>query len=598
MEEINNFQQEPDETLYQAWERFKELLMKCPQHYLTEMQEVILFYNGLDIPTRQILDSRGAIPTMTAADAKTAIQEMAEYSQKWHNGTSRGRSTKTSDGLAAIQAQLNNLGREIKKVNEKVYAAQVGCEQCKGPHYTKDCPLKEEGKTLEEAYYTQFGRPFQRGAYRATAPGYYQRNNINPSYQERRHSIEDTLSKFMSESVKRHEENSNLIKEIRATTDATIRNQGASIKILEIQIGQMSKVLQERGFGSLPSLTEINPRDQVKSISTTIEADSYSTRRIRSSQYAVSTGQNSTLLYKSRQMTVPFPSRASVSVMSLLTYLNLGLGELAHTRLIVELADRTVKYPKGIAENVLVGIGKFIFPVNFIVLDMSEDIKVPLILGRPFLSTARAKIDVYKRKITLRVGEEKIIFNSVKPTSSLIRRVYMLSLREIMELDLEAWLMGETLVLNRSLDPFLEDYIKLNDINEPFKLRRNQRDDLMPTIEEGEVIEEFRTKDEDLDTGIDDYPSYCDSNKKIHIDYAHNLKFSCMIGFEFTHANFFPLLYVNVMSKRFHNSIIKDKMMYKENNVVGAVMNVPIFVGTFSVVTWLKQIYILIVLIP
>ncbi|GJZ95102.1 hypothetical protein Tco_0667305 [Tanacetum coccineum] len=58
---------------------------------------------------------------------------MAEYSQKWHNGTSRSRSTKTSEGLVAIQAQLNNLGREIKKVNEKVYAAQVGCEQCKGP---------------------------------------------------------------------------------------------------------------------------------------------------------------------------------------------------------------------------------------------------------------------------------------------------------------------------------------------------------------------------------------------------------------------------------------------------------------------------------
>ncbi|GJR38197.1 putative reverse transcriptase domain-containing protein [Tanacetum coccineum] len=102
MEEINNFQQEPDEKLYQAWERFKELLMKCPQHYLTEMQEVILFYNGLDVPTRHILDSRGAVPTKTAADAKTDIQEMAEYSQKWHNGTSKGRSTETFDGLAAI----------------------------------------------------------------------------------------------------------------------------------------------------------------------------------------------------------------------------------------------------------------------------------------------------------------------------------------------------------------------------------------------------------------------------------------------------------------------------------------------------------------
>ncbi|GKA75137.1 retrovirus-related pol polyprotein from transposon TNT 1-94 [Tanacetum coccineum] len=82
MEEINNFQQEPDESLFQALERFKELLMKCPQHYLTDMQEVILFYNGLDVPTRQILDSKGAIPSKTAADAKIAIQEMAEYSQK------------------------------------------------------------------------------------------------------------------------------------------------------------------------------------------------------------------------------------------------------------------------------------------------------------------------------------------------------------------------------------------------------------------------------------------------------------------------------------------------------------------------------------
>nr|GFD14944.1 hypothetical protein [Tanacetum cinerariifolium] len=61
MKEINNFHQEPDENLYQAWKRFKELLMKYPQHYLTDMQEVVLFYNGLDVPTRQIHNSRGAI---------------------------------------------------------------------------------------------------------------------------------------------------------------------------------------------------------------------------------------------------------------------------------------------------------------------------------------------------------------------------------------------------------------------------------------------------------------------------------------------------------------------------------------------------------
>ncbi|GKB80572.1 hypothetical protein Tco_0947467 [Tanacetum coccineum] len=229
----------------------------------------------------------------------------------------------------------------------------------------------------------------------------------------------------------------------------------------------MSKVLQERGFGSLPSSTETNPRDHVKSISTIVEADSYPIQKNGSygpqflKAYSGASHINNYIPIKEKD-----PGRPSVSVMPLSTYLNLGLGELAHTKLTVELADRTVKYPKGIAENVLV------------------------------------------------VGEEKIIFKSVKPASSLIKRVYMLSLRERMELDLEARLMGETLVLNRSLDPFFEDYIELNNLNVPLEFRRNQVDDLMPTIEEGE-----------------------------------------------------------------------DKMEYKGNNVVGALMNIPIFVGTFSILT-------------
>ncbi|GJU45687.1 hypothetical protein Tco_1202953 [Tanacetum coccineum] len=75
---ISTNSENPDESLFRAWERFKELLMKFPQHYLTDMQEVVLFYNGLDVPTRQILDSKGAIPSKAVADAKITIQEMAE----------------------------------------------------------------------------------------------------------------------------------------------------------------------------------------------------------------------------------------------------------------------------------------------------------------------------------------------------------------------------------------------------------------------------------------------------------------------------------------------------------------------------------------
>ncbi|GKA23110.1 retrovirus-related pol polyprotein from transposon TNT 1-94 [Tanacetum coccineum] len=259
----------------------------------------------------------------------------------------------------------------------------------------------------------------------------------------------------------------------------------------------MSKVLQERGFGSLPSSTETNSRDHVKSISTTVEADTTLICRIGSPQYGKDPGSFTLPCYINN---VCFENAladlgASVSVMPLSTYLNLGLGKLAHTKLTVELADRTVKHPKGIAENVLVGIGKFIFPLYFIILDMPEDVKVPLILRRPFLSTAHAKIDVFKRKITLKVRGEKIIFKSVKPGSNLIKRVYMLSLREHMELDLEAWLIGETLVLNRSLDPLYGDYIELNDLNVPLELRRDQVDDLIPIIEERENMGSYRDQD-------------------------------------------------------------------------------------------------------
>nr|GEW92292.1 hypothetical protein [Tanacetum cinerariifolium] len=178
---------------------------------------------------------------------------------------------------------------------------------------------------------------------------------------------------------------------------------------------QMSNVLQERGFRNLPSSTEANPKDHVNLISTIVEADTNPIRHMGASQYTASRSQNNL--------------GASISVMPLSTYLSLGLGELGHTKSTVELAYRTMKYPKGITKNVLVGIGKKNFLVDFIILDMPEDVKVPLILRRPFLSTAHAKIDVFKRNITLRVGDEKTIFKSVKPTSSLIKRVYMLCLR-------------------------------------------------------------------------------------------------------------------------------------------------------------------------
>ncbi|GJT97769.1 reverse transcriptase domain-containing protein [Tanacetum coccineum] len=77
----------------------------------------------------------------------------------------------------------------------------------------------------------------------------------------------------------------------------------------------------------------------------------------------------------------------------------------------VRLADRSFQYPVGIAENMLVEVGKFTFPADFVILEMEEDSKVPLILGRPFLHTADAVIRVKQKQLNLGVGTERMIFN-------------------------------------------------------------------------------------------------------------------------------------------------------------------------------------------
>ncbi|GKB95791.1 homeodomain-like protein, partial [Tanacetum coccineum] len=100
------------------------------------------------------------------------------------------------------------------------------------------------------------------------------------------------------------------------------------------------------------------------------------------------------------------------------------------------------------------------------------------------------------------------------------------------------------------------------------------------------MIDVVKTRnDNNMVNRINGYPSYRNFDRKIHIDCAYNLQFSCMIGFEHVNTNFFPILSINVMSKKFYNSIMKEKVEYNGRNVLGTFMNAPIFVGNFSIVT-------------
>ena len=112
-------------------------------------------------------------------------------------------------------------------------------------------------------------------------------------------------------------------------------------------------------------------------------------------------------------------SGASINLMPLSVARKLSLGELTPTTVTLQMADITMAKPEGVIADVLVKVGNFVFPVDFIILDMEEDSQVPLLLGRPFLATGAALIDMQKGILTLRVGEEAADFNLLQSLKNL-----------------------------------------------------------------------------------------------------------------------------------------------------------------------------------
>ncbi|GKB60680.1 ribonuclease H-like domain-containing protein [Tanacetum coccineum] len=196
--------------------------------------------------------------------------------------------------------------------------------------------------------------------------------------------------------------------------------------------------------------------------------------------------------------------------------------------------------PRSITENVLVRIGKFIFPIDFIILDIPKDDNVPLILGRPFLSTAHSKIDVFKRKITLRVRED-FFLKSIKLATSIIKRVFV-----IKSLDSKIELIGEG---DEPFDPTYGNHIELNDFDTPLQPKTNQ--------------DVFK-------------PAFVKTN-------SYKMKFSCIIGYKYVNADLLPSLPINLMSKSFYYSIIKDEDERKSH--AGTLIDIPVFVRSFSIIS-------------
>nr|GEW38805.1 reverse transcriptase domain-containing protein [Tanacetum cinerariifolium] len=198
---------------------------------------------------------------------------------------------------------------------------------------------------------------------------------------------------------------------------------------------------------------------------------------------------------------------ASINLMPLSVWKKLGLPELIFTCMTLELANRAICTPAGIARDVFIPVGKFTFPADFVIVDYKCDLRVPLILGRPFLRTARALIDVHGEEIIFRDDDERFAVNMRHDTSSYSNQPRKKSINLIN-------------VFNNSSEDFLEDQFSTNQpsgnptfFSHPKLTSSKVKDDISDT-EGGNILPE---KLLDLDSTKDLHPP-------LHFDIESDLK--------------------------------------------------------------------------
>ncbi|KAH9697798.1 hypothetical protein KPL71_023761 [Citrus sinensis] len=423
--DITTFAQFEMESLYEAWERYKDLLRKCPHHGLPVWLQVQTFYNGLRSNTRTMIDAAtgGTLMGKTPEAAYELLEEMASNNYQWSSERSMPRKTVGAhniDVFTALFAQMTTLSNKLEHLNVSAIQTQV-CELCRGNYTSVNCQVGSPfaSSSAEQVHYNALKPP----------PGFQS--------QENKSNLEDTITQLTTN-----------MSQFMTKTKSTFQNQAASIQNLEVQVGQIANLLSSRQPGSLPSNTETNPKEQVNAIilrSDALEQMSFyakfmkeilsNKRKFKEYETVMLTEDCTAILENKLPPKLKDPGSfnspctigncyfdkalcdlgANINLMPFSIFKKLGLGEPKATTVTLQLADRSIKYPRGIVEDVLVKVDKFIFPADFIVLDMAEDIELPLILGRPFLATGRALIDVQEGKLILRVQNEQAIFNVYTP---------------------------------------------------------------------------------------------------------------------------------------------------------------------------------------
>ncbi|CAN6579348.1 unnamed protein product [Malus baccata var. baccata] len=435
---ISGIQQNQGESFPSYYERFKSLVASCPQHQMKEELLIQYFYEGLLPMERQMLDASagGALVDKTPGAAKLLIANRAHNAQQYEGVGQRdpprpqvNEEVQTQNKERQIQdKRVDNLEKQMGQIAE--FMGQIR-EQGRLPSSTVVNP--KGGFETAKAIMLRSGK--QVGA----------DSNTSKSSQDE----EDKLLKEEAQGAKPTTKDDQTLPpppslpKPSPTTKVSPNSTFSSSIPLNVpfpgRFRQSKKEEAEKDILETFRKVQVNIPllDAIKQVPRYAKflKELCTTRRRISNKEVVQVSENVSAVLQRKlppkckdpgSFTIPcvigntkfeqcmLDLGASINVMPYSIYASMNLGELKNDGVIIQLADRSNAYPKGVLEDVLVQVGNLIFPADFYVLDMEDSphsTPLPILLGRPFMKTARTKIDVFKGTLTMEFDGEVIDFN-------------------------------------------------------------------------------------------------------------------------------------------------------------------------------------------
>nr|GEU88693.1 reverse transcriptase domain-containing protein [Tanacetum cinerariifolium] len=458
--EISNFQQRFDESFYEAWDRYKDLLRACPHQGFTELHQLDTFYNALNAADQDSLNAAagGNLLEKITQDVLTIIRNKS----KVHNSQSKPvvSQVKACDVNSNSSLEIAKLTHAVNQQTSAVTTAMTAMLK-----QFQATPPPAPVKAVEETCVTcgGFSQPnVQNNQNRFGPPqGFHRGNNFNheQSYQAHASQNQNVHLKELEKVRRMNEANMkamqtqiNMLKnklrnKMKSSIHTSLSNQTNKIKNMMASLLQMNTA-STLGSGSLLRNTIANPKGELKVIITrsglVIDGPTKMLKALLSNKEKLQELANiplnencSAVILKKLPEKLGDPGKllipcgfselkckaladlgASINLMPLYVWKKLGLPELIPTRMTLELANRAICTPAGIARDVFVPVGKFTFPADFVIVYYESDPRVAIILGRPFLRTACAVINVHGEEMILRVDDERLTLNTRHNTSS------------------------------------------------------------------------------------------------------------------------------------------------------------------------------------